>query len=313
MIQDSTMGMRFDATDLLSLAIMSKMPVLIVEGIDDIPIYERLASSVNAACHVYASETLCQTREGCEGVIKNIEDIRSVADDIPVERHVLGIIDRDARFYRNEMTDDPAIFTLKYYSIESHYVNSCSTAHLIPFATRATNRLVDSRLVESVHRSIVPELDFLYYVSLEALRKACESEYKSEFGYKKSIKAITNAGLHTIALKKKDQLDEFAERLGIQNSMETLLKICKGKWLFEIYGDRLYEEIKKLPEKCKTGKITQCQFCANGVPDVKKCLYQTPVFTSSDILRNEAWRNTEVRSLDYIKAKLSEFAPETEN
>ncbi|MNC02043.1 hypothetical protein D3C76_476820 [compost metagenome] len=313
MDQDLAKGMLFDATELLNLAIISKRPVLIVEGIDDVPIYERLASSVGVECDVYASESLCKTREGCEGVIDNIEDIRDVSEDIPVERYVLGIIDRDARFYRDEMAVDPAIFTLKYYSIESHYVNSCSTAYLIPFATRATDKLVDNNLVESVHRSIVPELDFLYYVSLEALRKACESEYKSEFGYKKSIKAITNAGLHTAALKKKDELDKFADRLGLQNSMETLLKICKGKWIFEIYGDRLYDAIKKLPEQCKESRITQCQFCINGNPDAKKCLYHTPVFTSSDILRNQAWRNTDVRSLEYIKAKLAEFTARIHN
>ncbi|MGP6424592.1 MULTISPECIES: DUF4435 domain-containing protein [unclassified Pseudomonas] len=307
MNQDSANGMLFDATELLNLAIISKRPVLVVEGIDDVPIYERLASSVGADCDVYASESLCKTREGCEGVIANIKDIREVADNIPVERYVLGIIDRDVRFYRGEMAVDPAIFTLEYYSIESHYVNNCSTAYLIPLATRATSKLIDESLIDSVHRSIVPELEFLYYVSLEALRNACESEYKSAFGYKKSIKSITNAGLHTEALKKKDELDQFANRLSLQNSMDTLLKICKGKWIFEIYGDRLYDAIKKLPGQCRESKITQCQFCANGNFDTKKCLYHTPAFTSSDILRSQAWHNTEVKSLEYIKAKLSEF------
>lgn len=305
---DSAEGMVFDATELLNLAIMSKRSILIVEGIDDVPIYERLAKSVEAECDVYASESLCNTREGCDGVIANIKDIREVAEDIPIERYVLGVIDRDARFYRGEMPADPAIFALKYYSIESHFVNSCSTAYLIPRVTRATDRLVTDNFIQSIHNSIIPNLQFLYYVSLEALRNACEKEYIAEFGYKKSIKAITNANLHERALNKKDDLDQFAKRLNLESSLETLLKICKGKWIFETYGDRLHDAIKQLPNQCKRSEITQCQFCAKGNHDSKKCLYRNPAFISSDILQTQAWLNTDVKALGYIKTKLSQFS-----
>lgn len=308
MNEDPAEEMAFDATDLLSLAIMSKRPILIVEGIDDVPIYERLAKSVGAVCDVYASESLCKSREGCDGVIANVKDIREIAEEIPIEKYVLGVIDRDARFYRNEIPTDPAIFALEYYSIESYFVNSCSTAYLIPRVTRATDKLVTDSFIQSIHNTIIPNLQFLYYVSLEALRNACEKEYKAEFGYKKSIKAITNANLHVKALKKKDDLDQFAKRLNLESSMDTLLKICKGKWIFETYGDRLHDAIKQLPEECKQSKITQCQFCAKGNNDSKKCLYRNPAFISSEILQTQAWLNTDVKSLGYIKAKLSHFS-----
>lgn len=305
---DSTANsMFFDPSDLLSLAIMSKRPIVIVEGIDDVPIYERLADAVDAPCDIHASESLCTAREGCDGVIDNITDIRTYSQALPVEKYVMGIIDRDARFYRNEMPADPAIFSLKYYSIESHYVGQCSTAYILPRVTRATDRLITNDFISMLHSSVVAGFDFLYYVSLEALRNACEREYKGEFGYKKSIKAITNEGLHIKIIDKKSDLDAFAARLGLTSSMETLLKICKGKWVFETYGDGIMRAIKCLPEKCKNSEIVQCQFCAAEIKSKNKCLYKNPSFLSAEILMSQIWLNTEVEELGYIKDRISMF------
>ncbi|MBK5516705.1 DUF4435 domain-containing protein [Pseudomonas sp. TH10] len=143
-----TSSMAFSADELLNLAIMTKIPILIVEGIDDVPIYERISISINVECDIYASETLHGGREGCNGVIDNIRDIRLVSSDIPVEKHILGIIDKDARYYRKEMPEDPAIFPLNYYSIESHYINSCSIRYLIPRFTNATLKLTKDEFIK---------------------------------------------------------------------------------------------------------------------------------------------------------------------
>ncbi|HCF4144664.1 DUF4435 domain-containing protein [Pseudomonas aeruginosa] len=296
--------MAFSADELLNLAIMTKIPVVIVEGVDDVPVYERISGSSGIMCDIYASENLCRVREGCEGVIKNICDIRAISDDIVVENHIIGILDRDARFYRNEMPADPAIFTLNYYSIESHYVNECSIRYLVSQFTKATSRLVTDSLVKEIYDSIVTRLEFLHYVSLEALLNACDRDYKAAFGYSDTIKSIVGRGLVPALEEKRVELDEFANRLGLTKSMETLLKICKGKWIVEIFSDHLLELIKELPDHCAASKIPQCQSCATGNSESKKCMYKHTSFFSADILKMQSFTNTNVVSLNYIKERL---------
>ena len=45
---------KYQADELLNLAIMEKIPYIIVEGIDDIRIYEEIASSANIHCEIFA-------------------------------------------------------------------------------------------------------------------------------------------------------------------------------------------------------------------------------------------------------------------
>jgi hypothetical protein len=296
----------FSADELLNLAIMTKTSIIIVEGIDDVPIYERISLSVNIECDIYASETLYGKREGCNGVIENISEIRLVSSGISIEKYVLGIIDRDVRFYRNEIPGDPAIFTLNYYSIESHYISLCSTKYLIPRFTNATHKLIKESQIKRIHDHSIQHLEFLYYVSLEALKNACIRDYESEYGYSRPIKAIINQGLHEKIQAKRIELDHFASELGLSNSIDSILKICKGKWIHEVYSDILYGQIKKLPEDCFNSIIPRCQSCANGEPN--KCLYRSPSFFNADMLRTHAFQNTDMKSLHYIKERLLAFA-----
>ena len=305
-MSEATPEMTFAADELLNLAIMTKMPVLIVEGIDDIPIYERLSLSVNVDCDVYAAATLSKGREGCRGVLDNISEIRNAAEGLPVEKFVLGIIDRDARFYRNELDLDPAIFSLNYYSIESHYVSACSVEFLIPRFTSATKKLISPEMAKIIFDSIFSEISYLYYVSLEALKNACDQAYTAEFGYSDSIKSIINRGLHMKVMDKKSELDAFAKGLNLSFSLETMLKICKGKWVGEIYSDHLYSAMLGLPGNCMLEKVPQCQACSAGEP--QKCLYRKTSFFSSDILMHQAFHNTEAQYLGYIKAKIKDLS-----
>lgn len=302
MMCDSIPEMTFAADELLNLAIMSKVPVLIVEGVDDIPIYERLSMAIEVECDVYAAATLSKGREGCRGVLDNIFEIRSASQGIPVERFVLGVIDRDARFYRGELDLDPAVFSLNYYSIESHYISPCSVEFLIPRFTSATRKLINPEMARVIFDSIFSEIAYLYYVSLEALKNACDRSYESEFGYSDNIKSIINRGLHNKIMEKKTELDAFAESLNLSLSIDSLLKICKGKWVGEIYSDHLYSTMIALPGNCQKEKVPQCQACRTGEPD--KCLYRKTSFFSSDILMRQASHNTEAHYLGYIKDRI---------
>lgn len=295
-------GMSFTADELLNLSIMTKSAILILEGSDDVPIYERLAESINLDCEIYASQNILSGREGCGGVIENIRSIREVSGSIGVEKYVLGVIDRDARYYRNEIPSDPAIFVLNYYSIESHFVDACSIKYLIPRVTRATNRLIREDDCVNVYERIKSKLMFLYLLSLEALKNACIVGYNSGYGYKAPIKSILNMQLHLTDAEKESNLRDFGFEHGLHEDWDSLLKICKGKWVHELYSDYLHEEIKNLPTKCSAGEVSKCQFCLNG--DSNKCLYKNTAFISSDILRQQSFLNTEVYQLQYIKDRM---------
>ena len=297
---------RYTADELLNLAIMTRKPVLIVEGWDDVPVYTRIAREVEVRCTVYASEALEEEKSGCVGVITNIRKIREVAANFPVEKHILGIIDRDTRAYRNEIPDDSAIMTLAYNSIESHYVNSDTVKFILPKFTRADLELIGSDICEEICARIFEEFDFLYYVSLEALKHACDPDYNALFGYKQSITAITKQNLHQSVLNKKESLDAFASNHGLNYTIDTLLMICKGKWLAETFFDLLHKRLHDLPSLCSEGKIPQCQLCKFGSKQ-HKCLYSKIVsYTPGNLFAN-ALQNEKLSTLNYIGSRFREL------
>lgn len=295
--------LEYSADELLGLAKISGTPIVIVEGYDDVPIYERISDNTSASCLIFASENILCEAEGCEGVIKNISVIRETCDGIPVEKYVLGIIDRDARFYRNSIPADPALMVLDFYSIESHFVSQHSVRYLIPRVTRATNRLLQEQLCDDIYNELRERLMFLYLVSLEALKNACVQDYQSEFGYKDTIKSIVHRKLHLKLDAKKADLLEFGQSLNLTGTWQDILKICKGKWILEMFTDELFAKIIDLPNLCKLAAVNQCQFCAKG--EVSKCLYKNPSFFSADIMKSQLFHNTECEELEYVRSRLN--------
>jgi hypothetical protein len=298
---------QFTADELLNLAIVSKLPVFIVEGYDDIPIFERIAEDANISCDIHASETLKDGCAGCMGVIKGIEVIRGLSGGLPVEKHVLGIIDQDARVFRGEVPADPAVFMLDYNSIESHYVHANTVEYLIPQVTRASPKLMGERISTDIFSGIAGKLNGLYYVSLEALKNSCDETYNSLFGYKQTIHAITNQGLDLKVLERKDDLDAFASLLGISCCFDDLLLICKGKWLLDTFGQELCKAIINLPVLCGESKIPQCQLCR--VDDKqKRCMYKKSMSFNVETLLGRAYMNTNIPTLNYIKDKFRQYS-----
>ena len=119
---------KYEADELLNLAIMSKTPYVIVEGVDDIHIYEEIAKSAQVLCEVYSVEMLEGLVGGNDGVIQAMESIESLnmPEGKSAKEFILGIIDCDARYYRGEMPVLESVLSLSVYSIESHFVSKFS-------------------------------------------------------------------------------------------------------------------------------------------------------------------------------------------
>lgn len=298
-------GLFMSADEILNMAVMTKVPVMIVEGPDDIPIYERIVQSEDLEFDVYASQTILTQRPGCDGVIEHVKLIREVCPDMDIEKYIVGVVDRDARVYRNEVPEDPAIFVLDFYSIESYFLNRDTVKGLILKVTRATNKLVRDEDCNNLFERIKQQLFSFYYVGLEALRKAIDPNYNACLGYSWSSKSIRRRGLDQELNNKSASLDLFADSLGVSDSWADLLRICKGKWLLEYFSELLYYEIKGLPDMCDAGEVQKCQCCASG--SNANCLYGNAAFFSDDLLYEGAFGFVESDSFQRIRNRFKEM------
>lgn len=301
MIGNLPAGLTFEADELLNSAIMNKLPVVIVEGCDDVPIYERLASDMGRDCEVYASENILSGKPGCVGVLEHLAVIRDNSQGMNISPYVLGIIDRDARYYRGEIPHDNALLVLEFYSIETHFVSAEAVRFLVERTTRATSHLTSEADAAIIFDSIKSELEALRIYSLEALRKACDQNYDACVGYNDRIRAVLKSG-HEEALREKEaDLEAFGAAMGVQNGWDGLMVICKGKWLLEIFIDEFKKQVGLLPALCADSLISQCQSCLRAVH--KNCLYKMTANFDVTHLRQMLLQDVGQPSLDYIRTR----------
>ena len=210
-----------EADELLNEAIMSGTGIIIVEGIDDVPFYEKLFSDTTNEIEVYAAENVLFDKdgvttscgEGCDGVLRCLELADIDSESIDIEKYLLGIIDKDVREYRGQTINNPAILTLKHYSFESHFVNKETAKYLINISTRATDKLLQHHELDNIYNRVMDSVSNLYYISLEALKNSCVTAYSGSIGYSDSIESIKNRGANTFSTQKIGELDLFAHQV----------------------------------------------------------------------------------------------------
>ncbi|MCX8755555.1 DUF4435 domain-containing protein [Vibrio parahaemolyticus] len=291
--------------ELLNEAIMTETPILLVEGVDDIPVYESIFNLVGKNAEVYAAEVIKEGSDGCRGVIGCIESLREEIPDFDIKPFLLGIMDRDARYYRGEIPQDEALLVLEAYSIESHFVTKEATRHVIKSMTRVTERLLTEEQKNNIHNKLKDSLQDLFYTSLEALKNACIEDYEAKFGYSANLHQIKNQNLNTFRVEEREALDQFAAEKGITNSWEDLLKICKGKWLMHEFCSLLREEVNSLTTKCRHSEVSQCQFCMIEAFD--KCLYKVISNLNTNMIQNTITKRVENGEVDYIFNRVEEM------
>jgi hypothetical protein len=301
MINNLPAGLTFEADELLNSAIMNKLPVIIVEGCDDIPIYERLALDMGRDCEVYASENILSGKAGCTGVLEHLSTIRDNSEGMDISPFVLGVIDRDARFYRGEIPSDDALLILEFYSIETHFVSAEAVRYLIERTTRATGHLTSEADATVIFDSIKSELEKLRVYSLEALRKACDQGYEARFGYGDKVRKILRSGHEQDLQNKEADLEAFGAAIGVGHGWGGLLAICKGKWLLEVFIDEFKTQIALLPQFCADSLISQCQSCLRQVH--KNCLYKMTANFDVTHLQQMLMQDVSQPSFDYIRAR----------
>ncbi|ACV64614.1 hypothetical protein Dtox_3921 [Desulfofarcimen acetoxidans DSM 771] len=303
-------SMKFDLDEVITGAIMSKTPAIIVEGQDDIKFYEMIAYYEKKDVEVYAVENFEEYTEGCNEVI---ECLRRLQDKIEEKedniKYIMGIIDRDARYFRKEIPDDIlGLFVLKYYSYESHFATEQSLIYLISQITESSVKKIDEDCINYVQKNLENDYKDLYYISLEALKKACVPEYEAILGYKVKSGRIADTNSKRYFLshigKKKKELDIYAEELNL--GIKDLPIIAKGKWLLKTFANSVFMQIKNLSEACEQGTIKKCQYCLCGQND--KCLWRLNANYTINHIYHKLLNNFEEEELNYIKEKLNSLA-----
>lgn len=261
----------YEIDEIYNESIMTGIPAVIVEGVTDLEVYALIAGHLEFDLEIFAVENIEGFAEGSIHVIAAIEELYSLpAISSPVSSHVLGIIDKDVRDFRNELPTSEALFILKYYSIESHFITKDIVRYIAMTCTKGTSDLISEQVLDLIQSEIEENLSKLYYLSLESLKCALEPGYAADFQYSYASGRTKNEVEIEKVLAKKADLDLFADSKGISLSIETLKVISRGKWLIYQFSISVAKSLKNLHASCGKHNIEKCKFCRTGSPE--KCL-----------------------------------------
>jgi len=263
--------------NIISKAKMGHKSILIVEGIDDVKKFNLIKQSIDRKIEVKSIGSFenYYKEKGAEYVMDFIEKLieyHQSNNSHDYIGYILGIVDRDSICYeRKETKENDLLYVLDYYSLESYYINKEVIEKTL--STVITNPdLINDNIVSSLYDEVLTKsIENLYYISLEALKKSCDSSYSAIIGYKPDN--IINFLNHDSLPSKKNDLDIFAQNKGLEKDINTALKIIKGKWFISSFRDIYLEKIKELEELCKNGEIRQCDNCS--IDEISEpCLYK---------------------------------------
>ncbi len=300
---------KYEPDELIIEAKMSGTAIIIVEGSDDIPLYENLINSLNSKnIEVYASENLIisNNTKGCKGVLKALEQINEFSNGIDIEKYILGIIDKDVSDFREENFNLKGLFILKYYSIESHFVVPDNLLYVISQVTNASISLSQTMNQKiNLFNCVVNNMsEDLFYISLDALQNACKRNYVATYKYSDNIINILNTPDYKLRLTDKiSDLDSFANNKNIQNNLDNLLLIVKGKWLLDYYVLKIKQLLDTLPNQCNINKL--CQFCKSEKHN--NCSFKTLFNINTNAIKTLILKNTSIDSLNYIKERINKM------
>lgn len=296
----------YEIDEILNEAIITGVPALIVEGIDDISVYDNLSPDVEFNYEVYSIDNIDGFGEGCDQVIRAIEELNSLnCETHRLDDHILAIIDKDVRDFRLELPELEPILVLNYYSIESHFVAKEIVQRILSICCKANRDLITDELCKKIMDEVSNKLLDLYYFSLEALKKALEPEYESCFSYSYNYGRTKDPKIRQELENKKEALDLFANENDLTNSLETLKRITKGKWLLDLFAIELLKAINDLQSKCHDNEISNCKPCKTGAYD--KCLYRINDGYTNKSLKSLALSQPYFEDLTYIVDRIRQI------
>ena len=304
----------------VTAATMSKKPLIVVEGMDDICFYKKI--DTKRRCRILSSEIIKDSlgeyyTPGCEGVIKITKDVFAMSEGNSLcLKYFLGIIDADLRCYIDGQDIQlPNLFKLKYYSYESHFTSSSSIRRFIQYITNATSDNISDDIIDLLVLKTNDIIHQVYIAALEVLKGRCDNTYHSLINYDtkpeklfQKSKESDDILINTI-LKKEEELECFARYKNI--SFMDCKKVIKGKWYLYVFTKEMYKNISELSTMCQNGEIKQCDYCINGKKS--NCVWKKKIELQRGQLANTMIEiNIDFEpELQYIKEKIDSIGEHT--
>ncbi|USA47624.1 DUF4435 domain-containing protein [Acinetobacter sp. C26M] len=295
------MDMLLEADELITIAIMQEQPILMVEGIDDIPIYKKILTTIPIDCEVYCSEHIADIEPGCRGVKKIISIINEQHPINLAKKYLLGIVDKDVSDFRGEIEDlENLLFTI-YYSMESHLVNDAVLKKIFSNFLYATEESVSDFLISDFWDFFYNECEVLYLASVEALKNSCDNKVESLFSYSSDYKGIKNENIKKSLNDNKINSLLFAHSKGVSFEIESLKRICKGKWFLDYLCEKISYYIINEINLCLI-KETQCDMCKLG--KCYACYFKYRVRPNKEAVGSNIYAYVEYGDFEFLNIRM---------
>ncbi|WP_417701007.1 DUF4435 domain-containing protein [Pseudophaeobacter sp.] len=292
-------------SEIVNDAIMSGQAAIILEGITDIQVYQRIVSRLDRDVVLKPVELIANFGEGCSEVVRLFAELEEEDDLRPyVPKNILGIIDKDVRDFRGEMPQNGNVVVLKHYSMESHFACRSVITRCLADSTYAPQDDRLSQVAEQAYDKFCNANDVLFLASVEALRGAVEDNYQSAFRYSDGVGRLNDAGLVHSLEAKRQALVDFAEPYGLSASISSLKRFVKGKVLLDGFCNELRQFIRELPGGCGTTGVPHCDYCDAGLNE--KCCYRTKPGVTENSLKNAILGQLPLAEFEYLIQELQE-------
>lgn len=298
------MSRAYSAKDFKFLVLKKKKkPYIIVEGKDDIQFYENIVESIGKD-YIVKPVGRYKDTSNCEAVIEWMQELDEVLDKHEHRQYFLGIIDGDARRYRDAFpVENSLLYILKYYSWESYFIGQEVVSKSIKNFLK-TRRLPNEELVNHLYQNYIEThlLNELWLCGLKRLQDIEDNECNQD----NSINRLDKDNKFKEELKRlENELSHFAIECELECSHETLLEITKGKWALNFFVKKYLQALKELPSLCKNGKIKTCDYCEEQ--SFENCLYELKANYREEHIRAEIINFIHLTSLTPIKERLQQL------
>lgn len=290
-----------DASELLTISIMQECPIIIVEGIGDIPVYEKIFSTMLDDFEIYTSEQINGIEPGCRGVEKIIRIVNEGYDINFIKKYIAGIIDKDVKDYRGELSNIDNLVVTDYYSMETHFIANTVVKKIFSNFIRIPESKIPDVLLHEFWDFFYFESEYLYLASLDALRKSINSEADAIFSYASNYNETKNRIVQAKLQQEKIRNLIFAFKLGLEFDVEYLKKICKGKWFLEFFCEKISYFITNEIMICQNTEY-KCDMCLRG--NSGGCLYNFRVRPTPNAIEATIYSYLEFGNFEFIRNKI---------
>jgi hypothetical protein len=273
---------RYSVIELLRQAIKEEVPVVIVEGKNDVRIYEQLAEHVKKeVCVQPIGLVKWSAQSNCAEIIRLFKQERF---QLAIKKNdnakwIMGVIDGDAYQYKPpkfQIHGIVGLFKLSLYSFESYFVSSDNLKDLISRITNINKKQITNISVNYFLDKFQTIKNRLIKASVESLRIFWNDSYNPKYTYGKSWDAIyknDNGYIDNLLSSEEVEINKFIQDNSIDGERDYK-KIINGKWLINSFYKCVLDILTILDKDCQKISVDRCMYCMSKKIELDKCQWK---------------------------------------